>query len=157
MARETYADLVLTNARVLTMRRGAIESGYVAVRGDRIVGLGGIEGVKRLKGPRTREMDCQGMALLPGFNDAHCHLMALASSLRGVGCRRDKVSSIAQIAQAIRQRATRDPSREMDKGIWLRRVLPGRETPPHPMGPGPGCPLPSRAPRPPHRPCYGAE
>ena len=115
MARETYADLVLTNARVLTMRRGAIESGYVAVRGDRIVGLGGIEGVKRLKGPRTREMDCQGMALLPGFNDAHCHLMALASSLRGVGCRRDKVSSIAQIAQAIRQRATETPP-----GRWIR-------------------------------------
>ena len=42
---------------------------------------------------------------MPGFNDAHCHLMALASSLTSVNCRPDATSSISEIAEAISRHA----------------------------------------------------
>ena len=115
MAYQQYSDLVLLNARVLTMEPDNPEAWFVAVKGDKIVGVGDTEGAGQFKGRHTREVDCQGMTLLPGFNDAHCHLMALASSLRGVDCGPDKAGSIPHIVEAVRHRAGSSPS-----GEWIR-------------------------------------
>jgi len=115
MAQEHHANIILSNARVLTMEPANPTAWFVAVRGDKILGVGSAEAARRFKGPHTVEIDCQGMALLPGFNDAHCHLMALASSLRGVTCRPDVVTSISQIVEAISRRAEVTPL-----GRWIR-------------------------------------
>ena len=137
MAHELRADLVLSNARVLTCSsfeedrhpRGTLMSGglpclpgeprstarYVAIKDDRIIGVGDAEEISRFKGQGTREIDCQDMSLVPGFIDAHCHLFALASSLRGVNCGRDTAGSISEIVEAINQRAQNSPP-----GTWIR-------------------------------------
>ncbi len=115
MARERHADLVLSNARVLTMEPEKPRAEYVALKGGRILGAGDKEQASHFKGPRTRDIDCQGMTLVPGFNDAHCHLMALASSLRGVDCGPDKAGSIAQVVKRIGERAEGVPP-----GKWIR-------------------------------------
>ena len=115
MAGEGHADLLLTNAQVLTMDPGTASAGFVAVKGGKILGVGDEGEAASFTGPGTKEMDCQGMALLPGFNDAHCHLMAFASSLRGVDCRRDSAGSIFQIVRAIRSEARKVPD-----GTWIR-------------------------------------
>ena len=52
---------------------------------------------------------------MPGFNDAHCHLMALASSLRGVDCGPDRVGSISQIVEVVCSKAELSPP-----GQWIR-------------------------------------
>ena len=114
MAQERHADVVLSNARVLTPVRSR-PHGFVAVKGGKILGVGDAEEASGFKGPRTREIDCHGMALVPGFNDAHCHLMALASSLRGVDCRPDRTNSISQIVETISRRAEVTPP-----GGWIR-------------------------------------
>ena len=115
MAGEGHADLLLTNARVLTMDPGRPSATFVAVKGNKVLGVGDPEEASSFTGPGTREMDCQGMALLPGFNDAHCHLMAFASNLRGVDCRQDTTGSISQIVEAIRGAARKAPD-----GTWIR-------------------------------------
>ena len=115
MARERHADLVLSNARVLTMEPEKPRAEYVALKGGRILGAGDKEQASHFKGPGTRDIDCQGMTLVPGFNDAHCHLMALASSLRGVDCGPDKAGSIAQVVKRIGERAEGVPP-----GKWIR-------------------------------------
>ena len=115
MAHTQYADLILTNARVLTMERENPRAWFVAVAGDEIIAVAGIKEAQGFKGPRTREIDCRGMTLVPGFNDAHCHLMSLASSLRSVDCRPDRASSILQIVEAIRRRAKETP-----EGSWIK-------------------------------------
>jgi predicted amidohydrolase YtcJ len=53
--------------------------------------------------------------LLPGFEDAHCHVMAYASSLMAVDCRAPAVASIADINNAILVRARSTPD-----GQWVR-------------------------------------
>ena len=99
------ADLILSNARVPTVEGAKGTPWFVAIKGDKILGVGDKGEVSYFKGPGTRDMDCQGMALVPGFIDAHCHLLALASSLRSADCRPEKASSISQIISAIRQQA----------------------------------------------------
>ena len=115
MPQQRYADVVLTNARVLTMEPENPMASYVAVEGDKILAVGDGEDVPRFTGPATRQIDCQGMAIVPGFVDAHCHLMALASSIKGVDCRPEKASSISHIIEAIRRRVEAAPT-----GSWTR-------------------------------------
>jgi predicted amidohydrolase YtcJ len=109
------ADLLLTNARVLTLEPGQPVAEAVAARGETIVAVGGNAQVASLRGPETRVVDCREHVLLPGFNDAHCHLLALAASLTGVDCGSDKAASIEGLKQAIRVRAERTLP-----GSWIR-------------------------------------
>jgi predicted amidohydrolase YtcJ len=67
-------DLVLTNAKVLTMDPVQPRATAVAVAGGRIVAVGGAE-VAALAGPQTRVVDCGGRTLLPGFVESHLHLV----------------------------------------------------------------------------------
>ncbi len=68
------ADLVITGADVYTLEGDPVETrtDALAVRGDRIVGLGS-EQVQELVGPRTRVIDAPGGMVLPGFQDSHLH------------------------------------------------------------------------------------
>ena len=70
-----HADLILCKGRIRTLgRAGLAACSHLAVAGGRVVASGGAE-VMRLRGPRTRVVDLQGGAVLPGFNDAHAHVV----------------------------------------------------------------------------------
>lgn len=103
-------DLILENAEVLTMDPQAPVGWYVAISGDRITSVGPSEGLRDVPTAGAKRVDCQGMTLVPGFNDAHIHLLAYASSLLQVDCRPSKVGSISDIEEAIRQRASSTPA-----------------------------------------------
>ncbi|MBX5469563.1 MAG: amidohydrolase family protein [Thermoleophilaceae bacterium] len=62
------ADLVIRNARVVT-HAGEFHGG-VAVEGERIVAVAADDALPN----GTREIDADGLALLPGVIDPHCHL-----------------------------------------------------------------------------------
>ena len=100
-------DLVLTNARALTMDPRQPVAQSVAVRGDRIVWTGSDADLPALASSETRVVDCDGGTLAPGFHDAHMHLLAYASSLDAVDCRPGQVSSVTDIARLVAARATR--------------------------------------------------
>jgi hypothetical protein len=68
------ADLIVTNARVLTMDRGRPRAEAVALEGGLIRAVGGRAEVERLAGPATRVIDGRGRTLLPGFFESHMHL-----------------------------------------------------------------------------------
>lgn len=108
-------ELLLSNARVVTMAGWDDMPGAVAVRGRRIVWVGSSTEAAGLAGPRTRLIDCHGRTLLPGLIDAHLHLLAYASSLIAVDCSSPAASSIGQIGQVLRRRARNTPA-----GEWIR-------------------------------------
>jgi len=64
-----YPEFVFVNGQVLTADadRDFTISEAVAVRGNRIFALGSSEKIKRLAGPRTRQIDLRGRSLTPGF------------------------------------------------------------------------------------------
>ena len=47
---------------------------HLAIAGGKVIACGGRE-VMSLRGPRTRVVDLEGSAVLPGFNDAHAHVV----------------------------------------------------------------------------------
>ena len=109
------ADLILTNARALTMDARRPRAEAVAVTGDRIVWVGSASDARSISGPNTRTIDCGGRTLLPGFHDAHIHLLAYAATLVSVDCRPSSVGSINELNGAISARAARTPH-----GQWIR-------------------------------------
>ena len=108
-------DLVFRNARVITLDDSRPSADLVAVAGDRIVWVGSEQDMAPPARPASRVIDCRGQTLVPGFIDAHCHVMAYASSLLGVDCSPSAVDSIPSVLQALRERARITPPRE-----WIR-------------------------------------
>lgn len=70
------ADLVILNARVLTMDETAPRAEAVAIAGNRILALGGNAEMRGLAGRATRLVDARGGTLLPGFVESHVHLFS---------------------------------------------------------------------------------
>src|SRR6478752_6347971 len=70
---ERPADLVLTGGRIATLDPARSWASALAVRGGRIVAVGGDTAVRGLIGPRTRVIRLRGRTVTPGFGDAHVH------------------------------------------------------------------------------------
>ncbi|OGV73405.1 MAG: hypothetical protein A3K19_10900 [Lentisphaerae bacterium RIFOXYB12_FULL_65_16] len=68
------ADLILTDARVLTLSEACPVADSVAVRGDRIVAVGTAAEVQEFRGPRTVVLSLNGAMVIPGLIDTHAHV-----------------------------------------------------------------------------------
>ncbi len=106
----TRADLLLLNGRVLAGSRRPVSA--VAVRGDRIMGIGHDSEMESLHGPRTRTLDLRGRPAVPGFTDSHVHLAALALRLSRV--RLDSAESLGDALRLVSARARKTP-----RGAWI--------------------------------------
>ncbi len=71
-------DLVYTHAALPLTDTPA---SCVAIAQGRIVAVGRAQDVLPLAGPGTRVVSLNGAALLPGFHDAHCHVLGFGLSL----------------------------------------------------------------------------
>jgi predicted amidohydrolase YtcJ len=77
------ADLLLVNANVLTMDPERPTASAVAVAGGRIVGV--YAGKPDITGKAV--IDLRGLTLIPGFNDAHNHMIGFGLSLTEIDLR----------------------------------------------------------------------
>jgi predicted amidohydrolase YtcJ len=87
----------------------------VAIVGDRIASVGCRRDVLALRGPSTRIFEPANGAIVPGFVDAHVHLVALARRASEVDCSKDRARTIAEIQAILRRAALAKPA-----GSWLR-------------------------------------
>ncbi len=109
------ADLILYNAKVITVDEKRPSAELVAIKGNTILAVGNNHDRELFRGPATKLFDCAGGSVVPGFNDAHCHPLARAISLLSVDCSPRNVRGIADIQEAIRRRA-----QELPCGQWIR-------------------------------------
>ncbi len=75
------ANIIITNAAILTMDKARPRAQAVAISGNRISALGSNADVMREKGPSTRIIDAKGGSVIPGFTEGHMHLFAGAAEL----------------------------------------------------------------------------
>ena len=111
--------MLLLNARVLNLVAPEDSSSStrqaVAIGGGRITSVGSNDEVSESAGPSARAIDCNGLTLMPGFVDSHCHLLALAATLRGLDCGPQSASSISDIKGLVQRQAAQTPD-----GGWIR-------------------------------------
>jgi hypothetical protein len=108
------ADLILNNANVITMDPDCPTAELVAIKDNRILLVAGNEALEPVKGAKARVIDCHGRTVVPGFNDAHCHIFSFIRRLRDLDLSPSSVGSIAEIKAAICRRA-----QSLPPGNWL--------------------------------------
>ena len=109
------ADLVLANARVLTLDAAQPDADSVVIRRGRIRWVGKRQDLSPAVLSAADVIDCGGQTVVPGFIDAHCHLLAYAAGLIAVDCSPSAVSGIDDILHRIKRRAELTPP-----GEWIR-------------------------------------
>ena len=83
-ASEVTADLVFTNANVITMDDTAPRAEAVAITDDVISAVGDRATVEALIGDETRVIDLDGATVIPGLVDAHSHFFGEGMT-QGIG------------------------------------------------------------------------
>jgi len=83
---DPVADRIWSGGPILTMNDAAMRAEAVAEKDGRIIAVGPAVEVMKTKGPGTQVIDLGGRTLLPGFVDAHGHVLmggfqALAANL----------------------------------------------------------------------------
>lgn len=81
-AQPTAADTVVVHGRVYTVNSKQPWAEAVAIRGDKIVAVGGAKDIEAYRGPATKVVDAGGRLVLPGFTDCHIHFLDGAYSLQ---------------------------------------------------------------------------
>ncbi|HIE17765.1 MAG TPA: amidohydrolase [Dehalococcoidia bacterium] len=109
------ADLVLYNANVLTLDTTCPKGELIAIKDGRIVNISTNRALKEFTSKKTKVIDCHGKTVVPGFNDAHLHLLAFAESLLTLNLGLDSVRSISDIKNKIRRL-----SQNLPPGSWIR-------------------------------------
>ena len=105
--RGCVADLIIINARVHTVDPSMPSAQAVAVCGDRLGRVGSNEDVRATADAKTRVIDAGGRLLVPGFNDAHVHLISGADELVGINLR--PATSEQDFARRLGDYAARQP------------------------------------------------
>jgi predicted amidohydrolase YtcJ len=127
------ADLLLVNANVLTMDPGRPRATAVAVANGRIAGV--YDGTPDLAAATV--VDLRGATLLPGFHDAHNHMIGFGLALTEVDLR---VASLDELYARVEATARATPAGEWVVGSGydqtktgghphrdvLDRIAPGR-------------------------------
>ncbi|MBP0579336.1 amidohydrolase [Labrys sp. LIt4] len=75
------ADLIIHNARILTMDEERPRAQALAVAGNRLLAVGSDSEILALAEEGTRRIDAGGGTVLPGFNEAHMHIFGGSVSL----------------------------------------------------------------------------
>ena len=105
VAAQQTAESIWSGGPILTMNDKAMRAEAVAVANGRILAVGRRGDVMKLKGPQTQLVDLKGQTLVPGFVDAHGHMVIgglQAISANVLAPPDGKVTDIASLQQTLR-------------------------------------------------------
>lgn len=106
------ADLIVHNAKVVTLDAKSSVAAAVAVRNGKLATVGTNADILKLKGEKTRVIDARGQMVLPGLYDSHAH--PVGAALSEVGDPIPDLRSIPVILDFIKKRAATTP-----EGKWI--------------------------------------
>ena len=117
-------DLIVINGRVYAGDGRADLAEAVAVSGNKVVRVGSNREIQRLKRAQTLVVDAKGGAVVPGFNDAHAHLINGGLSLDQVSL--SDATTIDAVKDTIRVWSEAHPERGWITGRgWYYQAFNG--------------------------------
>jgi predicted amidohydrolase YtcJ len=116
-AAPAQVDLVLTNGKIWTVNPARPVAEAVACSGGRITAVGTTVEILPMAGNGTRVIDLHGKLAVPGFNDAHVHLIDGGAGMASVQLRDAKTKE--EFRERLRKFAlTLKPGRWITGGDW---------------------------------------
>ena len=112
-AQHNAPELIVVNAKVVTVDDQASIAQAFAVRDGRFLAVGDNAQIRAMAGAATRIIDAQGRTVTPGLNDGHIH-MVRAGFWWKYEARLDETQSLAEILDIIKTRAQQTPC-----GTWI--------------------------------------
>jgi predicted amidohydrolase YtcJ len=106
-------DMILSNGKIITVDERFAIAQAVAIKGDRIVGVGTNADILRLAAANTRRIDLRGRSVIPGLIDNHMHLVRAGATWRSE-VRWDGVASRKEALESLRTRA-----KAVNPGDWV--------------------------------------
>lgn len=110
-----FTDVIFFNGEVITVDRLDSVADSVCVKGNKIIAVGNFHSLQHLIGPNTERIDLEGRSLLPGFNDAHLHLVLYGVNQLAISCKDPEIDSVEALLNALREKAKTTPP-----GRWIR-------------------------------------
>src|SRR5579884_357867 len=107
--------LLITNGMFVTLDPEQPAPEAVGVIDDRIVAIGSRQLVADGLPRGYRTLDLAGRTCLPGFNEAHNHMIGFGTALGHVACGYPAVRSIEEIKRGVAERA-----RQLPPGSWIQ-------------------------------------
>ncbi len=111
-AAEAAPDLVIVNGNIITVDAAQPRAEAVAVRDGLILAVGNNADMMTLKGPGTESLDLAGATLIPGFIEAHAHLLYLGRALQEL--KLAKAATFSEVVAMVAQAAQDKPP-----GEWI--------------------------------------
>jgi predicted amidohydrolase YtcJ len=102
-----HADLIITNARIITMDAAKPFAEALAVLGNRVVKVGSAREVMALKSAKTRVHDNRGNTVIPGIIESHVHLFIGAAELGLLNIRHNE--SFESVSEAVKTYRSKNP------------------------------------------------
>jgi predicted amidohydrolase YtcJ len=122
--------LVLVNGTIYTMDAKQPRAEAIALNPESgtIVGVGSSAEMRRLGGPLAELVDLRGRTVLPGFIDAHIHLLMYNQQLHAVNLlgTRSEQEAAARVQERVALTTT---GAWINGGLWDRNLWPGGNFP----------------------------
>lgn len=128
LAAQETPTRVFRNGTILTVDAGFSQAEALAIRGNTILAVGGLDAVRAAAGPGAEEIDLAGRVLLPGFVEPHAHVLsgaAVDSIMANVGVAH--FPTAADVLTHLAERVAKAPA-----GDWVmaRNYDPALQTGP---------------------------
>ena len=119
-------DVVYYNAKIVTVDDRFSYAQALAITGDKFTAVGTNESVRRLAGSNTRQVDLQGMTVIPGLTDNHLH-----NAGGGPGVDLSGARTVDDVLQAVGDRVKRAEPGEVvvSKSDWHEAQLKEQRLP----------------------------
>ena len=138
------ATILYMNGNIYTMDAAQPRAQAMAIddASGRILAVGTNDEVRRVRSQHTHIVDLKGKTVLPGFIDAHIHLLHTAHSQNQIDAR--EATSEDAVAELVRQRAAQTPpgqwiqGGQWDRNLWSNPRFPTKASldaaaPQHPV------------------------
>jgi predicted amidohydrolase YtcJ len=116
------ADTLLIHGRIYTVNSKEPRAQAMAVRAGKIIAVGPDKAIAAYQGPSTKVIDAREHMVLPGFVDAHVHMMAGAAQLEQVSL--NDARTLSDFQKIIKDYAVAHPDKKWIRGMgWYYNIF----------------------------------
>ncbi len=125
----TFADMVIYNAKIITIDKETPRAEAVAIKGEIIIAVTSNQAIKKyIKKGETSVINAKGRLMVPGFNDAHIHFLSGGYSLMNLEFR--YITDIKVIQKMVKNRISESQPGEIIRGGgWDHELFPDKQWP----------------------------